>query len=166
MSVYLSPIGGAGSQFFDNNGVPLAGGKLYTYAAGTTTPKVTFTSVDGITQHTNPIILDSAGRIPNGGEVWLSFAPYKFILKTSTDVLLGSWDNITGVGAATTLSENFTGDGILTIFVLTNAPFNQNAMDVFINGVYQQRNTYSLTDATITFSEAPPKTSSIEVLFS
>ena len=31
MSVFLSPVGGAGAQFFDNNGNPLSGGKLYTY---------------------------------------------------------------------------------------------------------------------------------------
>jgi len=44
MSVSLSPIGGAGAQFFDNNGTPLSGGKLYAYEAGTTTPKTTYTS--------------------------------------------------------------------------------------------------------------------------
>ena len=37
MSVTLSLFAGAGWQFFDNNGVPLAGGLIYTYAAGTTT---------------------------------------------------------------------------------------------------------------------------------
>jgi hypothetical protein len=39
MAVSLSPLGGAATQFFDNNGVILSGGKLYTYAAGTTTPQ-------------------------------------------------------------------------------------------------------------------------------
>ena len=39
--VNFSPFAGAGAQFFDNNGVPLAGGLLYTYASGTTTPQIT-----------------------------------------------------------------------------------------------------------------------------
>ena len=98
MTVYLSPVGGAAAQFFDNNGVPLAGGKLYTYVAGTTTPQATYTSSSGVTFHSNPIILDSAGRVPSGGEIWLTNdALYKFILKTSTDVLLATWNNIPGI---------------------------------------------------------------------
>ena len=49
-------------QAFDNNGDPLAGGKIYTYSAGTTTPKATYTTAAGDVENTNPIILDSAGR--------------------------------------------------------------------------------------------------------
>ena len=69
MAVSLSPIGGAGAQFFDNNGNPLSGGKLYTYAAGTTTPQATYASAAGSTLNTNPIILDAAGRVP-GSHSW------------------------------------------------------------------------------------------------
>ena len=71
MTVNLSALAGAGQQFFDNNGNPLSGGKLYTYAAGTTTPKTTYTSITGLTAHTNPIVLDSAGRVATG-EIWLT----------------------------------------------------------------------------------------------
>ena len=82
-TVYLSPLGGAGWQFFDDNGVPLSGGLLYTYAAGTTTPQVTYTSSAGGTACPNPIVLDSAGRPP--AEIWLtSGLSYKFTLKDST----------------------------------------------------------------------------------
>jgi hypothetical protein len=51
MSVTPSPIGGFAAQFFDNNGVILSGGKIYTYAAGTTTPQATYTSASGVTPH-------------------------------------------------------------------------------------------------------------------
>jgi hypothetical protein len=96
-TVNLSPLGGAASQFLDNNGVILSGGKLYSYAAGTTTPQITYTSAAGVTPHANPIILDSAGRVP-GGEIWLTDALiYKFTLETSTGVLLGTYDNISGI---------------------------------------------------------------------
>jgi len=95
MSVNLSPIGGAAAQFFDNNGNPLAGGKLYTYAAGTTTPRAAYTTSVGNVAHTNPIILDSAGRVP-GGQIWLTdgSVDYKFLLETSFSVLVGTFDNI------------------------------------------------------------------------
>jgi hypothetical protein len=165
MSVFLSPVGGAGAQFFDNNGNPLTGGKLYTYAAGTTTPQVTYTTSAGNVAHTNPIVLDSAGRVPGSSEIWLQFAPYKFVLKASNDVTLGTWDNVSGLGAAETVAENFTGDGTTVSFTLANAPYGESAMLIYINGVYQQRNTYSVSGAIVTFSEAPPTTSSIEVLY-
>lgn len=96
MTVKLSPIWGAGSQLFSDNGVILSGGKIYTYAAGTTTPKTTYTSVDGITAHANPIILDAAGRVPS--EIWLTDGEaYKFILKDSNNNLIGSWDDLIGL---------------------------------------------------------------------
>jgi hypothetical protein len=95
-SYTLSPVGGAGAQFFDNNGTPLSGGKLYTYAAGTTTPQQTWTTPAGITLNTNPIILNSGGRPPQ--EIWLSVAySYKFVLTTSTDVLIATYDNVPGL---------------------------------------------------------------------
>jgi hypothetical protein len=165
MAVFLSPIGGAGWQFFNNSGsAPLSGGKLYTYAAGTTTPLVTYTSISGATPHTNPIVLDSAGRIP-GGEVWLTSVPYKFILRTSADVLIATYDNIIGIGAASYQVQNFTGNGVTVAFTLTTASLGENFTFVYINGVYQQKNTYTVSGTTLTFSEAPPITSSIEVMY-
>jgi len=97
MAVNLSALAGAGQQFFSNSGVPLSGGKLYSYAAGTTTPQATYTSASGSTAHTNPIVLDSAGRVATG-EIWLTAGSnYKFALYTSADVLITTWDNITGI---------------------------------------------------------------------
>jgi hypothetical protein len=115
-TVNLSALGGAGQQFFDNSGVPLAGGKLYSYAAGSTTPQATYTSATGNAAHPNPIILDSAGRVP-GGEIWVTAGQnYKFVLKTSVDVLLATWDNITGI--------NGTGIATNAEFVEYDPPFS------------------------------------------
>lgn len=95
MAVTLSLFAGAGAQFFDNNGNPLTGGKIYTYAAGTTTPLATYTTISGNIFHTNPIVLDAAGRIPSGGEIWLTVGVgYKFVVKTSAEVLIATYDNI------------------------------------------------------------------------
>jgi hypothetical protein len=97
MAVNLSMLAGAGAQFFDNNGVILSGGFIYTYSAGTTTPQTTYTSSAGNVAHTNPIVLDSAGRVASGGEIWLTDAvAYKFVLKTSAAITIGTYDNVTG----------------------------------------------------------------------
>jgi hypothetical protein len=164
MAVFLSPVGGAAAQFFDNNGVILSGGKLYTYASGTTTPAVTYTSSSGATAHTNPIILNSAGRVSTG-EIWLNPPPYKFLIKDSNDVLIGTYDNISGIGAASYQVNNFTGTGSQTVFTLSAASLGENFTFVYINGVYQNKNTYVVSGVTLTFSEAPPITSLIEVMF-
>jgi hypothetical protein len=164
MAVFLSPVGGAAAQFFTNSGVVLTGGKLYTYAAGTTTPQTAYTSSNGVTAHANPIILDSAGRVP-GGEIWLLAPPYKFVLNTSADVLIATYDNISGIGAAAYQVQNFTGTGSQIVFTLSNASLGENFTFVYINGVYQQKNTYTVSGTTVTFSAAPPLTSSIEVMY-
>lgn len=97
MTVNLSALAGAGQQFLDNNGNPLTGGKLYSYEAGTTTPQITYTTVTGNVPHSNPIVLDSAGRIATG-EIWVTAGQnYKFVIKTSDEITLATWDNITGI---------------------------------------------------------------------
>mgnify|MGYP003351702641 CR=1 FL=1 len=164
MTVFLSPIGGAGAQFFNNDGIPLSGGKIYTYAAGTTTPKATYTTSAGNIAHTNPIILDSSGRVPSG-EIWLLPSPYKFVINTSADVLIATYDNIIGSGAASFTVQNFTGDGTTLSFTLNPASLGENYTFVYINGVYQNKNTYSVNGTTLLFSEAPPLTSIIEIMF-
>ena len=162
-TVSLSIFGGVGAQFFDNNGNPLSGGKIESYEAGTSTPLPTYTSSTGSTAHTNPIILDSAGRVPSGGEIWNELRLYKFVLKTSLEVTLATFDNVGSSFNATAIIANFTGNGSTVAFTLASAPASENATNVYINGVYQQKNTYSIAGAALTFSEAPPVTSSIEV---
>jgi len=166
MAVNLSAFGGVGWQFFDNNGVPLSGGLIYTYAAGTSTPQATYTTSSGNIAHTNPIVLDSAGRVPSG-EIWLTIGlNYKFVLKTSAAVTIATFDNIYGSGSRVAYLDNFTGTGSQTAFTLTASPSDENNSQVYINGVYQQKNTYSLVSGNIlTFSTAPPITSTIEVTY-
>jgi hypothetical protein len=97
MAVFLSSLAGAGWQFLANTGVPLNGGKLYSYAAGTTTPQATYTSNTGATPNSNPITLLSTGRLPS--DLWLtSGVSYKFVLKDATGVEIGTYDNIGAIG--------------------------------------------------------------------
>jgi hypothetical protein len=158
MAVFLSPVGGVAAQFFTNTGAVLTGGKIYTYLAGTTTPAVTYTTSAGNVARTNPVVLDSAGRVPGSGEIWISPVSYKFILRDSNDVLIATYDNIFGVGA--TAVQNYTGNGSTVAYAVSG-----NVVAVYINGVYQNRNTYSVTSGTLTFTQAPPSTSLIEILY-
>lgn len=166
MTVNLSSLGGAAAQFFDNNGTPLAGGLLYTYEAGSSTPLDTYTSSAGTVSHTNPIVLDSGGRVP-GGEIWLTVNTlYKFILKTAADVSIASYDNVGGINSAPfTNIANFTGDGATVNFTLPAEVTSENFINIFISGVYQFKNTYSVLAAVVTFSEAPPYNALIEVQY-
>lgn len=103
MTVNLSLLGGAGWQFLDNNGSPLSGGLLYTYQAGTALAANTYTSASGVTPNSNPVVLNAAGRV--AGEIWLTQGQaYKFVLKTSTGVTIGTYDNVPGANDLTELN--------------------------------------------------------------
>lgn len=94
--VWVFAVSLAGSpifQAFDGDGLPLSGGKLYTYEVGSTTPKTTYQDKDSAAAHTNPIILDSRGE----AEIWWNGA-YKLILKDSSDTTIWTVDNFQGTG--------------------------------------------------------------------
>jgi len=115
MAVNLSPIGN-GQQFFDNTGLPLNGGLIYTYQAGSTTPLATYTDINGTVANSNPIVLDSSGRLPN--EVWLTYGFfYKFVVKTSAAVTLGTYDNLYGIiGVANTSTGTTIPTGMISLW--------------------------------------------------
>jgi hypothetical protein len=101
MAAYLSPVFGAGAQLFNNQGIVLSGGKIYTFQAGTTTPMATWPDSTQAVPNANPIISDGAGRLSN--EIWLAAGSMcKFILKDSNDNILGTWDNVAGLNDITT----------------------------------------------------------------
>jgi hypothetical protein len=107
-------------QFFDNSGRPLAGGRLYTYAAGTTTPLATYTTSAGNVALPNPVILDAAGR----ATVWLGAASYKLELRTSADVVLWTVDNVYDWGQIlkADLASTASGKGAAMIGYQSPAP--------------------------------------------
>jgi hypothetical protein len=115
MAVNLSPVGNS-QQFFDNNGIPLSGGLIYTYQAGSSTPLATYTDVNGTTANANPIVLNSSGRLDN--EVWLTYGfNYKFVLQTSAAVTLGTYDNLYGIiGVAGTSTGTTIPLGVISLW--------------------------------------------------
>ena len=158
MAVNLSPIGGVAAQFFNNDGVPLAGGLIYTYAAGTNTPSATYTSSAGTIAHSNPIVLDSAGRVP-GGEIWLTDGvAYKFVIKDVSLTLIGTYDNIVGINSNfinyTGSQEIQTATAGQTVFTLTAMAYQPgtNSLSVFVDGVnqYGPGASYAFTETSST----------------
>jgi hypothetical protein len=162
MAVNLSPVGGVAAQFFTNTGAVLTGGKLFTYLAGTTTPATAYTTSAGNVPWTNPIVLDAAGRVSGSGEIWLTDGIiYKFVLKDSNDVLIATYDNITGINsnsvAYTNQQEIVTATAGQTVFNLSiSYQPGTNSLSVFVDGVNQYgpgaQYAYIETDAdTVTF---------------
>ena len=95
MAVNLSPIGN-GFQFFTTTGIPLAGGKIYTYQAGSSTPLATYTDNTGSVANANPIVLGTDGRPAT--EIWLTYGyNYKFVLKDANDTTIQTYDNLYGI---------------------------------------------------------------------
>lgn len=87
------PLASPYSYFADANGAPLAGGLIYTYTAGTTTPQATYTDANLNIPLSNPVVLDAAGR----AIIWLS-GFYKIVVKDASGNLISTTDNITASG--------------------------------------------------------------------
>jgi len=80
---------------FDNVGLPLSFGLLYTYQAGTTTPQATYTDSTGNTPNPNPVLLNARGE----AQIWLNpLQNYKFLLTDALGNQIPGWpvDNISG----------------------------------------------------------------------
>lgn len=154
---------------FSNNGVPMVNGTVSVYLAGTTTPSNTWQDEAQTTLNTNPIVLDARGEAVIYLDPTLT---YKFVLKNAGGVIQWTQDNlssgVTGASIATSINAitklvSFSGNGLATQFSFLTAPASENTTNIYINGVYQQKNTYLVAGTVLTFSEAPPFNSTIEV---
>lgn len=85
------------SQQFDSTGAPLNGGLLYFYAAGTTTPQSAYQDTSLTIPWPNPIVLDSAGRVP---PFYLADGQIKIRLTDAAGVVQVQADNLLVVGAS------------------------------------------------------------------
>lgn len=95
------PLATPYSYFADANGAPLAGGKIYTYAAGTTTQQNSYTDSTATIPLSNPVILDSAGR----ATIWLS-GFYKIVVTDANNVTISTTDNITALGSTGDMNKS------------------------------------------------------------
>lgn len=124
MTTTLLPVPKA--RFFDASGAPLAGGKVYTYVAGTTTPKTTYTDAGGGTPNANPVILDAAGE----ANIWIQ-GNYKIVLKNSADVTQWTVDNVSGASEVSVQWLTVTGTDTL-IATPQSAVTSYQAQQIFL----------------------------------
>lgn len=108
---------------------------------------------------TNPTV-DNDGNTLQTGALYFNTVANEFRVWTGT-----YWQVIViGAIGDSVILQAYSGDGVETEFTLSTEPFSENVVLVFINGAYQQKNTYSISGLTLTFSEAPPLgTDNIEV---
>jgi hypothetical protein len=107
--VTISPVF-QDTVFLGNNGLPLAGGKIFSYEAGSNSvEQTTFTTANGNIANTNPIVLDASGRLTTG--LWLAdgFAYNLVLTQTDGTTVLQTHDNIRGV------IGSYAGGGIGTV---------------------------------------------------
>lgn len=112
-------------QCFDLDGKPLAGGKVYTYSAGTTTSKATYTTMAGTVANPNPVILDQNGK----AKIFLGDGAYRMRILDSNDALI---DDINQISRYVTHSEFATfqqtvNDGVSQLTEV------REQIDVFVN---------------------------------
>ncbi|WP_439684870.1 hypothetical protein MNJPNG_05010 [Cupriavidus oxalaticus] len=99
-SLLIEPV----QSYEDSNGKPLNGGQLFTYSAGTLTPKATYQDADGATPNTNPIILNERGEAVVYGS-----GNYRMILKNAAGATIWDRDNVDSGGT-------YDGNDLDTIF--------------------------------------------------
>lgn len=117
------------ARFFTAAGAPLAGGKVYTYAAGTTTPMASYTDSTALVQNTNPVILDSTGSAP----IWVSGA-YKIVLEDSNNIVQWTADNIQDLFTYNQIQSTSTTS--LSIANSASKTFTTQAGKYFSPGIY------------------------------
>ena len=129
---FLSPFGN-GAQFSNSEGEPLAGGLLYSFEAGSTTPLATYTTEEGDVANSNPIVLDSAGRVQQ--EIWQAGGwRYKYHLTDANANVILTLDNIPGINDVTTTVDIYSNDWI----DFESVPIRVDDYTFTINGNWSQ----------------------------
>ena len=130
---------------------------VYT-ANGSTTTFNTLTAIvneNNVQVYIDGVYQSKDNYTTNGNTVTFSTAP-----PNTTSVELIHMVAVDGVIAR----DSFTGNGSNTAFVLSMAIANENATQVYIDGVYQSKNNYTTSGSTLTFSTAPPNGAAVEVV--
>ena len=114
-------------------------------------------SLDGSTPNAMGADFDVNGyRILNAGQI-------------DTDALYLNGVAVTSASdvefQTTYLTASYTGNGSTVAYSLTANPQSEGNVSVYVDGVYQNKDTFSLSGTTVTFSEAPPLNAAIEIVY-
>lgn len=161
--------------FTDKGGDPLDNGYLYFGVAGKnpeTHPVQVYYDIS-LTQPAAQPLRTSNGYVMRNGSPSLIYADSQFSVtvrdKSSSLVIYspvgyGIAPGSAQVGGSALTYDTFIGDGATVNYTLTGAVLVGAAADVFIDGVYQSKDNYSITGGVLTFSTAPPLLSEIEIV--
>ena len=158
--------------FTDKNGDPLDNGYLY-FGVVDLNPETNPIQVYYDSRLTQPVaqpIRTSNGYVMRNGAPALIYAGSQFsvtVRDKNSDLVIYSpvgYGIDPGAIAGVVVVQDQTGDGVTTAFGMGASPATENATNVFIDGVYQSKAGYSISGSTLTFSEAPPLYSAIEIV--
>jgi len=158
--------------FTDKNGDPLDAGYLY-FGVVNLNPETNPIQVyydSAFTQPAAQPLRTSNGYVMRNGSPALIYADSQFSVtvrdKNNALVIyspVGYGVDPASVSGIVTTADH-TGDGSTLIFGMGASPNTVNATSVYIDGVYQEKNTYTVSSTNLTFSEAPPLNASIEIV--
>ncbi len=131
-------------QFFDANGLPLVGGKLYSYVAGTVTPHATYLDSGLSSPNANPIILDGDGKCV----VWIDATAYKFVLQDSLGVVQWTRDNVQIIPDGSITTIKLADGSVTTIKIADGAITTPKILDANVT-------TAKIADNAITPAKIP-----------
>ena len=150
-------VGGSGANgfltdIFDGTTTPATDGSrvAFTMSQAVTSENFVMVFLDGVFQN-------QAAYSVSGSTLTMADAPIAGRTLTVHSISA----TVSGDGLTV---DNFSGDGSDTTFTLSINPSHENNTQVYIDGVYQFKNTYAVSGTTLTFSSAPPNGSSIEVM--
>ncbi len=143
---------------------------IYKDAFTATNGQTAFTLANTVdSEDKTQVYIDGAYQSKGGYTVSGTTLTFDTGLETSSAVEVITFSTATANNAASAVKlDTFTGDGSDLTFVLSEAVVDEKVTQVYINGVYQNKSTYSIAAdlVTLTFGSgnAPPNLSAIEVI--
>ena len=148
--VEIAASGGGGGTVTVEKNVYTANGSTTTFNTSTA-----IVNENNVQVYIDGVYQSKDNYTTSGSTVTMSTAP-----PNTTSVELIHMVAVDGVIAR----DSFTGNGSTTAYVLSMSISNENATQVYIDGVYQSKDNYTTSGSTLTFSTAPPNGAAVEVV--